>query len=154
MPLPLALEKGGHAVVADLLEIADKAHAVVPPVAIVNAEKPFTGEVGALVAVSHSVVPQAGAASLEEGALLVSRPAAFAVSDFTALAGQVMRPGQVAAAQSAMHPARGDQFFLVRDLHGPGLQGAKALRTISSTVVFAPALCRTSRTRFCASACL
>lgn len=99
------------AILFDKFEVLYHAHMVIDAVALIEGLKAATGEIPAIIAEPHEAFPQQPALLFHEGTVLAARQAAGAVCLPKALLFQVVFHGQVAGADSAVHPARGNQFF-------------------------------------------
>jgi hypothetical protein len=73
--------------------------------------KSIAGKVPALIAVSYLSVQNEGAFLFQEGALLISGPAAGAIRHRNALALQLVSVSKIGAAYRAVHSARTNQYF-------------------------------------------
>jgi len=108
----LLLEEPPDAVVLDEPQVLDHTHTVEACVAFIDTVELLAGVITAFVAVLHLAVQEEAAALFKKSALLVSRTATDAVGHSDSLALHIMFEGKVSAADTAVHPAGSDQFFV------------------------------------------
>jgi hypothetical protein len=105
------------AVISDECKIPDHAHVVFGSIALVECLQLRAREIGALITKPDFILRQQFALFLYESTLPVARQAAGAVDYLALLLFQIVRIGKVAAANPAVHPARGDQLCVECSLH-------------------------------------
>jgi hypothetical protein len=101
-----------HAVSFDLTQVIDHAHLVVLAVALVKTLQPMAREITTFKAEFYSLVQQGRTLALDKGAFLVTGTTASAVGDLASLLGDIVRPGQVATADAAVHSTWGNQVSM------------------------------------------
>jgi hypothetical protein len=105
-------EKCVLALILDDLQVLEETHPEVLPITLVQMYQPWAWIPRALEAVPDHVIRQQLALFLQKRALFVPRATTGAMGDPSTLSGNLVGIGQVAAAYSAVHPTRGNQFWI------------------------------------------
>jgi len=96
------------AILLDEFEVLDHTHHVLSSVAFIDMAEPLAGKIIALVTVFNLAISEQIASLFEEGAVLISWPAAGTVRHSDSLDSYIMFESKVSAAYPAVHSARSD----------------------------------------------